>query len=131
LYSRTTLNTTGYPAPTTVGNFLNPTSILDGGPTLTITLPGTFYYLVVGYDGKNGGIAVFDIHTLSVGDQIVLSRYALPSNAVHGDLVEGQRYKMTSWTLLNPTSVPDGGATVMLLGVALGALGLVRRHTGS
>jgi VPDSG-CTERM motif len=27
--------------------------------------------------------------------------------------------------------VPDGGATVMLLGVALGALGLVRRYLSS
>jgi hypothetical protein len=29
------------------------------------------------------------------------------------------------------SKVPDGGATVMLLGVALGALGLVRRYLGS
>jgi hypothetical protein len=28
-------------------------------------------------------------------------------------------------------TVPDGGATVMLLGVALGALGLVRRYLSS
>jgi hypothetical protein len=28
-------------------------------------------------------------------------------------------------------SVPDGGATVMLLGVALGALGMVRRYASS
>jgi VPDSG-CTERM motif len=74
---------------------------------------------------------VFDIHTLSAGDQIVLSRYAFPADPVHGDLEEGQRYKMTHWTLLNPTGgqgVPDGGATVMLLGAALGTLGVVRRY---
>jgi hypothetical protein len=35
---------------------------------------------------------------------------------------------MTGWALLNPTnSVPDGGATVMLLGAGLGALGMARR----
>jgi len=37
-------------------------------------------------------------------------------------------YKMTGWTLLNPTGgVPDGGTTVMLLGAALGSLGMARR----
>jgi hypothetical protein len=35
---------------------------------------------------------------------------------------------MTHWTLLNPTGVPDGGTTVMLLGAALGAMGVVRRY---
>jgi hypothetical protein len=129
LYSRTTWNTTGYPAATAVGAGLG-TNIPEGGPTLTITLTGTFQYLVVAYDGKNSGVAVFDIHTLSAGDQIVLSRYAFPADPVRGDLVEGQRYKMTTWTLLNPTGqgVPDGGATVMLLGAALGTLGVVRRY---
>jgi hypothetical protein len=38
---------------------------------------------------------------------------------------------MTHWTLLNPTSVPDGGATAMLLGAALGALGMARRFLKS
>jgi VPDSG-CTERM motif len=126
LYSRTTLNTTGYPAATVAGNSLG-SGIPEGGATLTITLTGSFQYLVVAYDGVQSGVAVFDIHTLSAGDQIVLARYAFPSDPVRGDLVEGPRYKMTSWTLLNPTTVPDGGATVMLLGAALGALGMARR----
>ena len=129
LYSRTTYNTTGFPAATAVGAVLG-SGIVDGGATLTITLTGTFQYLVVAYDGRNSGVAVFDIHTLVAGDQIVLSRYAFPGD-LHGDLVEGDRYKMTSWTLLNPTGgqgVPDGGATVMLLGAALGTLGVVRRY---
>lgn len=128
LYSRTTLNTTGYPAAVSAGNQVNPGAIGDGGPTITITLTATFQYLVVAYDGQNSGVAVFDIHTLAVGDQIVLSRYAYPADPVRGDLVEGERYRMTTWTLLNPTGVPDGGATVMLLGVALGALGMARRY---
>ena len=39
---------------------------------------------------------------------------------------------MTGWTLLNPTgAVPDGGTTVMLLGAALGALGMARRFLRS
>ena len=36
-------------------------------------------------------------------------------------------FLITSWTLLNPTGVPDGGTTVMLLGTALGVLAVVRR----
>jgi hypothetical protein len=127
LYSRTTWDTTGYPAATATGAVLG-SGIPDGGPTLTITLLNTFTYLVVAYDGPNAGVAVFDISSLAIGDQIVLARYARPDTGTHGDLVQDTFYRMTSWTLLNPTSVPDGGATVMLLGVALGALGMVRRY---
>jgi len=37
-------------------------------------------------------------------------------------------FLMTGWSLLNPTgTVPDGGTTVMLLGIAFGALGMARR----
>jgi hypothetical protein len=42
------------------------------------------------------------------------------------DLVTGP---VTQPPIVN--TVPDGGATVMLLGVALGALGLVRRYLSS
>jgi VPDSG-CTERM motif len=126
LYSRTTWP--GGPAATTTGAVLG-SGIPDGGPTLTITLTQTFQYLVVAYDGPNAGVAVFDVSSLAVGDQIVLSRYARPDTGTHGDLVQDTFYRMTSWTLLNPgTSVPDGGATVMLLGAGLGALGMVRRY---
>ena len=36
---------------------------------------------------------------------------------------------LSGWTLFGPgvPGVPDGGTTVMLLGTALGALGVVRR----
>jgi hypothetical protein len=126
LYSRTTWP--GGPAATAAGA-VSGTGILDGGATLTITLTNTFQYLVVAYDGPNAGVAVFDVSSLQIGDQIVLARYARPADPVHGDLVQDTFYKMTSWTLLNPgtTTVPDGGATVMLLGAALGALGMARR----
>lgn len=127
LYSRTTWDTTGYPAATALGAGLSG-EIAEGGPTLTITLTQTFQYLVVSYDGPNGGTAVFDVSSLQVGDQIVLSRYARPDAVNEGDILQDTFYKMTHWTLLNPTGVPDGGATVMLLGAALGALGMARRY---
>ena len=128
LYSRTTLNTTGYPAATATGA-QSSGAISDGGATITITLTQTFQYLVLAYDGQNSGVAVFDVSGLAVGDQIVVARYASPSDATHGDLVQDTKYLMTHWDLLNPGgSVPDGGATVMLLGAALGALGVARRY---
>jgi len=43
-----------------------------------------------------------------------------PANAANGALVTGY--------VANGAQVPDGGATVMLLGAALGALGMVRRY---
>ena len=133
LYSRTTLgaNPGGWTAAV-AGNAGLSGSVSDGGPTLTIDLTGSFQYLVVTWDGQNGGVAVFDVSSLGAGDHIVLSRYAFPDAATHGDLLPGNgQYLMTHWTLLNPTSVPDGGATVMLLGAALGALGMARRFLRS
>jgi hypothetical protein len=126
LYSATTWP--DGPAATAVGA-VSGINIPEGGPTLTITLTNTFQYLVVAYDGPNAGVAVFDVSSFAVGDQIVLARYARPADPVHGDLVQDAFYKMTSWTLLNPgDTVPDGGTTVMLLGAGLGALGMVRRY---
>jgi len=132
LYSRTNYGAGpgGWTPATAVGAGLSG-SVSNGPLTLTITLTQTFKYLVVTYDGQNAGVAVFDVSSLGAGDQIVLSRYAFPDNDPHGDLLQGDgQYLMTHWTLLNPTGtgVPDGGATVMLLGAALGALGMVRRY---
>jgi VPDSG-CTERM motif len=41
----------------------------------------------------------------------------------------GQHYGLSGWMLFGPgvPSVPEGGTTVMLLGTALGALGMARR----
>ena len=90
--------------------------------------------MVVAYDGPNGGVAVFDIAGLTSTIQIY--RYARPEvvngvrtgNLLGSNTMRQGYFRITSWTLLNPTgSVPDGGATVMLLGAALGGLGMVRR----
>ena len=41
-------------------------------------------------------------------------------------------YAASGWTLFaKAESIPDGGATMMLLGAALVALGVVRRHLKS
>ena len=47
----------------------------------------------------------------------------LPVKSINGALATG--------FAANGGQVPDGGTTVMLLGVALGALGVVRRYLSS
>lgn len=130
LYSRTTLaagpaaTATGG-VPVTSGNM----NIVNG--IVNITLTNTFQYLVAAYDGPNGGVAVWDISSFHVGDTIQIYAYAHPDSTHPGNLIGGTsgQYFITSFTLLNPTgTVPDGGTTAMLLGAALGGLGLVRRY---
>lgn len=124
LYSRTTWP--GGPAATDTG------AVTSTGIVPIITLTNTFQYLVVVYDGPNSGVAVFDVSSFAVGDVINLASFARPDANTHGDLLQDTFYGMTGWTLLNPGSnVPDGGATVMLLGAALGALGMARRYLRS
>ena len=91
-----------------------------------------FSTLVVAYDGKNGGVAVYNVAGLT--GSVDLYRYAKPlpnGNLLGSNSAQQGYFKMTGWTLLNPTGVPDGGATMMLLGAALLALGVVRRHLKS
>lgn len=93
------------------------------GNTTSIDLGamGTFTYLFAKYDGPNAGSAVWFVGNLS-------GIITIPN---HG-LLPGENYGLSGWTLFTggtpPTSLPDGGATVMLLGTALGALGMVRRY---
>ena len=132
-YSRTT-----FPGgrPATITGAVLGTGFGDGTTPISIDLSqtGTFEYLVVAYDGPNGGVAVFDIAGLTGIIQVY--RYARPEmvnghptgNLLGSNTKRQGYFKITSWTLLNPTgSVPDGGATVILLGAALGGLGMVRR----
>jgi hypothetical protein len=131
LYSRSFNNFGSLPAANTTGNVLNGTTIAEGTTPVTVSLGTGFQYLVVAYDGPNGGVAVLNVAGLT--GSVDLYRYAKPINTgvgkgnLLGANVATQGYfKMTSWTLLNPVGVPDGGTTVMLLGAALGALGMTR-----
>jgi hypothetical protein len=106
------------------------TGIQDGTTPVTVSLGTGFQYLVVAYDGPQGSVAVFNVAGLT--GSVNLFRYAKVDGATGnliGSNVAGQDFKlMTGWTLLNPTgAVPDGGTTVMLLGAALGGLGMARR----
>ena len=132
LYSRSFNSFGSLPAATAVGAVLG-TNIADGTTAVTVNLLGGFQYLVAAYDGPNGGVAVFNVGGLT--GSVDLYRYAKPlanGNLVGSNTAQQGFYKMTGWTLLNPTGgVPDGGTTVMLLGAALGSLGMARRFLKS
>lgn len=132
-YFRSFNNFGSLPAATATGNSLG-TGIQNGTTPVTVSLGTGFQYLVVAYDGPNGSVAVFNVAGLT--GSVDLYRYAkrevvngvLTGNLIGSNTAGQGFFLMTGWTLLNPTgTVPDGGTTAMLLGTALGALGMVRR----
>lgn len=88
------------------------------GTTIDFRTQSTYDYLFAHYGGPKGGFAeVWDVADLS-------GTITIPAMALgHG---------LSGWALFTGPNgaVPDGGATVMLLGAALGALGLARRFLG-
>ena len=99
-----------------------PTAVFDhnsgGSPPTTIDIStGSYQYLFAKYDGPNYGAEVWDLNGLT--GTITIPEFAGP---------DGQ-LQLSGWTLFTgtPTTVPDGGTTVMLLGAALSAIGLLRR----
>lgn len=87
------------------------------GTSMTINLGtrGTYDYLLVNYDTPHGSSEVWYVGDLS------------STIIIDGNL--GQ-YGFSSWALFapQPQNVPDGGATVMLLGAAISCLGVMRRY---
>jgi hypothetical protein len=133
VYSRSFNNFGSLPAANGNSGFVLSGSVGAGTTPVTVNLGTGFQYLVAAYDGPNGGVAVFNVAGLT--GTVDLYRYAKPEmvnghptgNLLGSNTAQQGYFLMTSWTLLNPTGVPDGGTTVMLLGTALGALGMVRR----
>jgi hypothetical protein len=101
-----------------------PTAVFGlNGTGTTIDLgSGLYSYLFAKYDGPNAGSEVWFVGNLS--GIITIPAAAFPKNG-------GNPYGLSGWTLFGPGTpppgVPDGGTTVMLLGAALGALGMARR----
>jgi hypothetical protein len=85
------------------------------GATINLGAGGLYTYLFAKYDGPNYGSEVWYVGNPS-------GIIAIPSTAGGVDL--------SGWTLFRGECgpVPDGGTTVMLLGAALGALGIARRY---
>jgi hypothetical protein len=87
----------------------------SNGTSTSIDLgTGGFMYLFAKYDGPNYGAEVWYINGMT-------GTITIPADA--------GGYGLSGWTLFTPgtPSVPDGGATLMLLGTGLAGLGAVRR----
>jgi hypothetical protein len=93
-------------------------NIVAQGTTTVIDLGagGVYTYLFAKYDGQNDNSMVWNVSGLT----------GIITIPLLGPLGHG----LSGWILFGPgggTGVPDGGTTVMLLGTALGALGMARR----
>jgi hypothetical protein len=99
------------------GPLPSPTTLALRGTSTSINLgtQGTYAYLFAHYGGPGGGTG----EVWYVGD---LSGVINIPNIAFG-------HGLSGWALFTAPggAVPDGGATVMLLGAALGALGAARR----
>jgi hypothetical protein len=111
--TRTTNLFGSLPTATAVG------SVSGTGTTIDLNALGTFTYLFAKYDGQNDLSQVWNISGLT-------GIITIPADGPLG-------YGLSGWILFNQTGppVPDGGTTVMLLGAALGALGMARRFLKS
>ena len=113
LYTRSNVSCAGCPAA--VFNSRNNAPVNNGDGTTSVNLgTGGFTYLLAKYDGPQGADAVWNVQGLT-------GIVTIPFNAFGHDI--------SHWSLFGPGGggVPDGGTTVMLLGAALGALGMARR----
>jgi hypothetical protein len=89
-----------------------------GGDNLVNIGAGGFSYLTIKYDGAEGSELVFDVQGV-VGN--------LPVPATDLGFGANQYSLFNSVGSGTPGSVPDGGATVLLLGSALAILGAARK----
>jgi len=111
LVTRSMNNFGALPSPATL-------ALRGTGTTVNLGIQGTYDYLFAHYGGPGGGFAeVWYVGNLS-------GSITIPSTGLGHDL--------SGWALFTAPSggVPDGGATAMLLGMALGVLGVVRRFGG-
>jgi hypothetical protein len=108
LVTRSTNDFGPLPSPATL-------ALRGTGTTINLGTQGAYDYLFAHYGGPHGGTA----EVWYVGD--LSGVITIPSN--------GFRHGLSGWALFTAPNgvVPDGGTTVMLLGAALGALGVVRR----
>jgi VPDSG-CTERM motif len=84
------------------------------GTSINLGAVGTYTYLFAKYDGPNYGSEVWYVGDLS-------GTITIPATA--------GGYGLSGWTLFTTggQGVPDGGTTLMLLGMAFGSLGMARR----
>lgn len=96
----------------------------EGSGNTGIDVTG-YTYLLGKYNGQNGGLYIWYVGGLTaVQVPVNIPATSVPWAANGG----GNGYGLSHWRLYTPTSVPDGGTTVLLLGAALTALGFVSRR---
>ncbi|MBM4143029.1 MAG: VPDSG-CTERM sorting domain-containing protein [Lentisphaerae bacterium] len=95
-------------------------SIKDDGGSNTGDFGSGYTYLIAKYDGPNYGSVVWYVGGLSGLFELPAT---LPPSRRRG-------YGISHWSLFNPHSTPDGGATAMLLGVAMLGLAAIKRLVG-
>jgi hypothetical protein len=89
-----------------------------GGADGYFTVPAGWNYLVVQYDGPNGGSVVIQLD----GND---AKVPFDSSLIWGT---GDQYAVSHFSVAGPgTEVPDGGSTLALLGFALVGVDQLRR----
>jgi hypothetical protein len=92
-------------------------AVTGTGTTINLGAGGVYSYLFAKYDGQNDISQVWYVGNLS-------GTITIPQNGPTG-------HGLSGWILFPPggqVHAPDGGTTVMLLGVALSTLGMARRY---
>lgn len=121
---------TSFSSPITLNNPINPTF---GQPLWVITVGSHVYSFVSTTDTTI--LKTADINTIvgtgtvtdSLDHDTAAGTYNLSFNVSHAGDLATFTWNGTSGSTTPPTTVPDGGTTVMLLGSALAGLGLIRR----
>ena len=83
-----------------------------------------YLYMLVKYDGPNGADVVWYLGGLSAAD---LASVVIPDKFPKNDDPD-KSVGISHRTFFNKTNLPDGGATIALLGVALVGVYVVRRR---
>ena len=135
-YYRSTTTFGSLSAPTLAGMMFNGSvnNNLDSSRYLSITPSSAFQYLVATWDGQNSGTEVWYIGNIAAGTEILIPRYvhpepssghpADPTGVYPQDLALNTTttdFGLTTWTMFNPTVVPE--PTTMIAG--FGAFGLL------
>ncbi len=122
----TTIGTEAYDRLDSTLVAMFPTAVVEGytrdesGNNLGIDVTG-YTYLLAKYDAFHAGSYVWDVSGLT--GEIDIPSFCTPCG----------KYGLSHYSLYNyqPPTVPDGGATLMLLGGALMAIGALRRKFNS
>lgn len=91
---------------------------VTGPDSWTVDLGSGYLYLAAKYDGPNYGTEVWYVGGLS-------GVITIPPS---GGGTSGTKYGISGISLFNPTSVPDGGSTAILIGLGMLGLGFLRQR---